>query len=504
MNALLRRGLCPTLAAPMQTGDGLLTRLNPVASGLSPKALIALSEAAQRHGNGITEVTARGSLQIRGLTAKSAAQLAAEVDALGIEVRGGVPVETGPLAGLDPEEIADPRPLAARIRAGIAGAGLEARLGPKVSVVVDGGGRSGLDEVAGDVRLTRCGVAWELAVAGDAATATHLGEFEQDTACDAALAILSEIAALGREGRARNLSPEILREIIVKVRRSTAPPSVLPDISPTRGEIALSSRILPIANAAGDAASSKRPISPPVGEMSGRTEGGAVERKHRNHYVAPAGILALTNGQFALPAALPFGHLHAAQLIAFITRAESLGATEIRLAPRRTLILLCPSESSANAIRDAARQATLIIDPGDPRSRMAACPGAPACASGHIPARAIAADVAPALPSGFDLHVSGCAKRCARPGHAGLTLLGLDDGAGLVVEAWGKQPIASVAKKDTVAAFRRVAALIAAERQSREGETACLNRLGASRLANAFVGSEADAFVTKEPVETRR
>ena len=71
-----------------------------------------------RHGNGIMEVTARGSLQIRGLTAESAPLLAAEVDALGIAVRTGVPVETGPLAGLDPEEIADPRPLAERIRAG--------------------------------------------------------------------------------------------------------------------------------------------------------------------------------------------------------------------------------------------------------------------------------------------------------------------------------------------------------------------------------------------------
>ena len=31
MNAPLRRGACPALAAPMQTGDGLLVRLNPVA-----------------------------------------------------------------------------------------------------------------------------------------------------------------------------------------------------------------------------------------------------------------------------------------------------------------------------------------------------------------------------------------------------------------------------------------------------------------------------------------
>ncbi|MDG4880034.1 cobaltochelatase subunit CobN [Mesorhizobium sp. WSM4884] len=58
-----------------------------------------------------------------------------------------------------------------------------------------------------------------------------------------------------------------------------APPSVLPDISPTKGEIALSSALSPIANAAGIVPSTKLPISPLVGEMSGRTEGRATERR---------------------------------------------------------------------------------------------------------------------------------------------------------------------------------------------------------------------------------
>ena len=61
--------------------------------------------------------------------------------------------------------------------------------------------------------------------------------------------------------------------------RSTAPPSVLPDISPTEGEIdsstfAAVSPALEIGESSADGL-----ISPPVGEMSGRTEGGAIERK---------------------------------------------------------------------------------------------------------------------------------------------------------------------------------------------------------------------------------
>ncbi|ESY37964.1 MULTISPECIES: ABC transporter ATP-binding protein [unclassified Mesorhizobium] len=58
-----------------------------------------------------------------------------------------------------------------------------------------------------------------------------------------------------------------------------APPSVLPDISPSRGEIKLSSALSPITGIAGRALAAKLPISPLEGEMSGRTEGGVTERR---------------------------------------------------------------------------------------------------------------------------------------------------------------------------------------------------------------------------------
>ncbi|TPM79414.1 ABC transporter ATP-binding protein [Mesorhizobium sp. B2-3-3] len=59
-----------------------------------------------------------------------------------------------------------------------------------------------------------------------------------------------------------------------------APPSVLPDISPARGEIASSSPLSPITRGAKGEPSEKLPISPLAGEMSGRTEGGAKDRQH--------------------------------------------------------------------------------------------------------------------------------------------------------------------------------------------------------------------------------
>ncbi|TPI51561.1 hypothetical protein FJ417_28405, partial [Mesorhizobium sp. B3-1-7] len=68
---------------------------------------------------------------------------------------------------------------------------------------------------------------------------------------------------------------------IVDRSRSVAPPSVLPDISPTRGEIELSRLLSPMAGVAKGEPATELLISPLVGEMSGRTEGGAKERDDR-------------------------------------------------------------------------------------------------------------------------------------------------------------------------------------------------------------------------------
>ncbi|MBM3733571.1 MAG: precorrin-3B synthase, partial [Acidimicrobiia bacterium] len=119
MNADLRRGACPALAAPMATGDGLLARVMAVGT-ITLDAFAGLCAAARAHGNGIVEITARGSLQVRGLTPVSAPLLADAVAALGIEAAEGVPVVADPLAGLDPLAAFDAGALAATVRRALA------------------------------------------------------------------------------------------------------------------------------------------------------------------------------------------------------------------------------------------------------------------------------------------------------------------------------------------------------------------------------------------------
>ncbi|RWC00553.1 precorrin-3B synthase [Mesorhizobium sp.] len=491
MNAFSRRGACPALSAPMQTGDGLLVRLNPVAGGLLPKSLIGLSESASRHGNGIMEVTARGSLQIRGLTPASARLLAMEVNALGIAVRTGVPVETGPLAGLDPQETADPRPLAERIRAAIAEAGLAQRLGPKVSVIVDGGGRLAMDVLTADVRLaatrTNAGIRWQVSVAGDGQNANPLVIVEEDAARDIAVAILRMVAEKGREAHARDLTRRQLRSLASW--HSFAPPSVLPDISPTRGEIAPWSPPSPIAKDAKGERPAKLPISPQVGEMSGRTEGGAVERLPVPARF-PIGIFDLTAGT-ALGIGLPFGSMPAEKIIALTQYALTLDAAEIRLAPDRALLFIGLSPTACHSLQQAASSLGFVTDAADPRTRIAACPGAPACASGRIATRDIAEIIAAEnrdlLDASVTLHISGCAKGCAHPGPAALTLVGGENEAGLVVDGTAKAlPAGYRPGYDAARGVGRIAAAIREARFRGETTAACLTRLGAAGVTELY------------------
>ena len=413
--AAMRRGACPALSAPMQTGDGLLVRLALAEGGMTPAQLAALCESAGRHGNGIVEVTARGSFQIRGLTPASAPPLEADVAALGLPLRGGVPVETSPLAGLDPSEAADPLPLVRAIRAAAESAGLSRRLGPKVSVVVDAGGTVALSDILADVRLAALrqggGVLWRLSIGGDARTAKPVIALAERDAVAAAVAMLEAISARGTGARARDL-----------------PPSALPDISPTGVEIGCPDGLRRSLTSLEKSGGCGRPISFLAGEMSGRTEGGDVARQPP----ARSAMLPLADSRLALAVALPFGSMEAAGLAAFARRAARHGVADIRLAPGRSLILLCPSQAAARSVADAARSHGLILDAADPRRAIAACPGAPACASGRLATRALALGLAARGGSGASIHVSGCAKGCAHPTPAGLVLVGTDAGIALV------------------------------------------------------------------------
>lgn len=68
----------------MASGDGLLVRVKLSMGELPAEAAVVLAEAALDFGNGAIELTGRGALQFRGLTAESARRFAAVAVGLGL------------------------------------------------------------------------------------------------------------------------------------------------------------------------------------------------------------------------------------------------------------------------------------------------------------------------------------------------------------------------------------------------------------------------------------
>ena len=84
MTAWEIKGWCPGALRPMQSGDGLVTRIRPPLGRLTPQQAQAIAEAAQSHGNGIIDLSARANLQLRGVTEASHPRLIADLRAQGL------------------------------------------------------------------------------------------------------------------------------------------------------------------------------------------------------------------------------------------------------------------------------------------------------------------------------------------------------------------------------------------------------------------------------------
>jgi precorrin-3B synthase len=409
------RGACPGLSAPMPTGDGLLVRLLPVGT-MSLDAFSELCTAARAHGNGVVEITTRGSIQLRGLNAASAPRFADAVAALGIAAADGVPVLSNALAGLDAEEILDAGSLAAELRRAVARTSLAARLAPKVSVAIDGGGALGLGNLAADVRLcatpTKRASALRVSIGGDGVGATTLGAVMATRGAETAVRLLEVIARHGRAARGR--------------------------------DIVAAGGIATFRDAIGDLLMTDT----------------ALRQPHAAHEAI--GTHQLRDGTMACGIGLAFGHADAAALERLADAARSWGAAGLRTAPARALMIVGVAPDAAPAVAAIAEKLGFIVRADDPRRHVIACAGAPVCCSAHIAARAlaprIAAIAAPHLAASFAIHISGCGKGCAHANAAALTVVGASQGCALIADGSVRDaPFAIIPTDELPAAIERYA-----------------------------------------------
>jgi precorrin-3B synthase len=379
----------------MQSGDGLIVRVRPQSGGFSLDALIALAQAAQHFGKGQIDLTRRANLQIRGVTEASLTALHEVIGKLGLldETAEGEAVRNlmiGPLAGIDPTEAHDVREISRELARLLASEPSVWALPTKFGFIVDGCGALTLAGERADIRLVaiRKGADAALAIGLDTKDGIDwLGSTSPATAAATAIetarAFLDVTSREPRQ-RMRDLNAEGLARLRARIKSRLDLRK--PDIKH---------------------------------EASGRR----------------IGLLDLGVGRFAVGMAAPFGRVETDQVLKFAAAISRFDIKEIRLSPWRALYAEASSRPVAQAILDAAGDAGFITDPGDPLLQIEACSGSPACPSTSLDTRGDGRRLAGMLArSRFagTVHVSGCAKGCAKSGASDLTLVGADGRYGIV------------------------------------------------------------------------
>ncbi|PWC90335.1 precorrin-3B synthase [Azospirillum sp. TSH100] len=416
-----RRGSCPGVLAPMRVGDGFLLRVRVPAGVLPVEHARRIAELGDRYGNGLIDLSQRGNLQLRGIAADGLEPVTDALRGMGY-VSGDAASEAvrnvlcSPTAGLDPTAAMDVRGVARTLDARLAEDTALHDLPPKFGWLVCGGGIGHLADSGTDVRFDAVdGERFLVALGGTLATAAPLGLCRAGDVADVA-------SALGRA--------------FLDLRASLPePPRRMVGLVAAIGIEAIGKRLsslispLPPAHAQTSFALTRQADlwSAESGERI-KVRGthlmdvfGVADPPHPN--LLPRGEKGSRGGEVPafVTTAFPFGRLTAATLAALAS-----ACAEIRITPWRALLLVAPSTDAQHV----AHAHGAILSHTDRRLKLTACSGMGGCDVGttdtHATALAIAERAGPLLDPVRMVHVSGCAKGCAHPAIADVTLTARD------------------------------------------------------------------------------
>jgi precorrin-3B synthase len=378
------KGWCPSALRPMRSNDGLLIRARLVGARIEAAQLAAIAAIAADCGNGLVDLSQRAQLQIRGVSETTLPEALRRLGAAELlardEAESGVNIVAAPLSNLDPEATLDADALARELAAALAADPVLRALPAKFFFAIEAGGALPLDGVAADIRL---------APAGDGRVAITLAGTDE----------CAIVARRDTTTRAAALAGAYikLRDGAFDLRRM---------------------RLLVAAKGAGailrDAGLT--PATAPVRVPAKRPDF--------------LGVCTIGGNSFAGVAAAS-GRFSASDLSSLAALAADAGRGELRVTPWRALLIPTVSADRARKVIEAAAARGLVTARDDARLAVIACPGAPECPQARGDARAALARLAPlaqklAGADGIGLHVSGCAKGCARPGPAPVTLVARD------------------------------------------------------------------------------
>ena len=362
---------CPGALHAVEAVDGLLARVRVPGGYIDARAFRELADLAERDGDGNLDITARASVQVRGLTPESRERFAT-----GLALAGLLPslahervrnVVASTFAGYDSCELVDVRSVVRAFDAGLVRDPELAALPAKFVVAIDGGGLAPVDPRADlGLRAMRVGaeVRFAFAVGGvDTGVTVAIS--------DAAAMLLG--AARTALAVARGMRGDDRTWRIAATRRGS--------------------------------------VRPPQ----------------------PRGIVGAHDDGFrTIVPTVPLGRLTAVQGRALATLASEYGV-EIRLGAWRGVALVGIARPRVDGAVAALARIGLVIDNSNGFDGLAACAGLSGCASALADVRAdavvFAARVVAWQPEyAWSMHVAGCEKRCAMRGGADLDLIARADG----------------------------------------------------------------------------
>jgi precorrin-3B synthase len=142
---------------------------------------------------------------------------------------------------------------------------------------------------------------------------------------------------------------------------------------------------------------------------------------------APMGVfLQRDASRCAIGAVPPLGRTDIAAFNAVADAADRFGRGEIRLTPWRGFLLADVAAQDAQEALRMLDAAGFIVSEGHAMAHRIACSGMAGCASALADVQRDARKLA--LGFAGNIHLSGCAKSCAVPGTADVTLVAVADG----------------------------------------------------------------------------
>jgi precorrin-3B synthase len=397
MTAWEIKGWCPGALRPMQTGDGLVVRIRPPLGRLTPTQANAIAQAADTHGNGIIDFSARANLQLRGVTEASHPRL---IDDLRAQDLIDPDIETESLRNLivTPFRTSTPPPSPPHAGEGSRPA-QQVRATPAPSTSLP----------------PPWGRDWEGGQPAKSADDTDI------LAATLTAALIRMPKLPGKFGFALDTGPRpVLTHASADIRLERS----------ADGHLIL------------------RPDGHPLGQPV--TDLAAQAIAMANWFVTTGGV---TNGRGRMATLVARGHIPPGCTLA---PADPLRTPTPGLHPEGTLVALAFGQMRAETLHQLAalgheirptpwrmlflvgattvpKIPGLITDPTDPILRITACTGAPSCPQGLGDTRHLARQLAPHLAPGHALHISGCAKGCAHPAPTEMTLTATAHGYDLIL-----------------------------------------------------------------------